>query len=260
MMPFDRYFYNETLGNYTVDTWLESLQAQHGGIDSVLLWPTYTNIGTDDRNQFELIEAMPGGIAELKRILAQLHSKGIHGIWPYNPWDQGTSGGDPANRTHAGASDAKRLSALLADTDSDGFFGDTISSSGLEGFFDDSVKDGRPAAIQPEGGGTVASMNFTSMGWGYWREHAAVPTVDLLKWLEPRWLTQGIGILIRILIRILYCTVLCSYSYCAPSVLYSVAHRWLLGARRWLTQVCDRWSRDKTDFIQVVYSDPCTSS
>jgi hypothetical protein len=75
----------QTTGRYTVSRWLQSLQEQHGGVDSVLLWPTYTNIGVDDRNQFDLIKAMPGGIADLTDVLAQLHDKGIHGIWPYNP-------------------------------------------------------------------------------------------------------------------------------------------------------------------------------
>ena len=40
MMPFDRYFYNATLGNYTVARYLESLKEQYSGIDSALLWPT----------------------------------------------------------------------------------------------------------------------------------------------------------------------------------------------------------------------------
>jgi hypothetical protein len=31
------------------------------------------------------IKAMPGGIADLTDVLAQLHDKGIHGIWPYSP-------------------------------------------------------------------------------------------------------------------------------------------------------------------------------
>ena len=40
MMPFDRYFYNATLGNYTVARYLASLKEQYSGIDSALLWPT----------------------------------------------------------------------------------------------------------------------------------------------------------------------------------------------------------------------------
>jgi hypothetical protein len=53
----------------------------------------------------------------------------------------------------------------------------------------DSVAKGRPAAIQPEAGGTPGSLNYTTMGWGYWR-YPFIPPVDLMKWLEPRWLSQ----------------------------------------------------------------------
>jgi hypothetical protein len=47
----------------------------------------------------------------------------------------------------------------------DRVLGDTISSSGLQEFYDDALKDGHPAAIQPEAGGTPSSLNFSSMGW-----------------------------------------------------------------------------------------------
>ena len=56
MHPYDRFFYDPALGNgtggagYTVDRWLADLNARYGGIDQALIWPTYTNIGIDDRN------------------------------------------------------------------------------------------------------------------------------------------------------------------------------------------------------------------
>ena len=195
-MPFDLYIYNSTAHEYTAKRYLDSLRDQYGGADSVLLWPTYTNIGADDRNQFELIESLPGGVAGLRRFIDELHSAGVHVLWPYNPWDQGTHGGS-FNNSAAAASDARRLASLLSLTGADGFFGDTISSaghagsSGLEQFYRDSVAAGRPAAIQPEGGGTAAGLNFTVFGWGYWAWEDAVPPVDLLKWLRPAYLTQA---------------------------------------------------------------------
>ena len=41
-------------GTWTVDRYLDDLKQRYGGIDSVLIWPTYTNIGIDHRR--------PGGI------------------------------------------------------------------------------------------------------------------------------------------------------------------------------------------------------
>ena len=38
-------------GTWTVDRYLNDLKQRYGGIDSVLLWPTYTNIGIDDRTR-----------------------------------------------------------------------------------------------------------------------------------------------------------------------------------------------------------------
>ena len=59
--PYDRLFYDVSSHSYTMDVFLADLTQRYGGIDSVLVWPTYTNIGMDDRNQFDLIRAMPGG-------------------------------------------------------------------------------------------------------------------------------------------------------------------------------------------------------
>lgn len=195
-MAFDRKIYDASTHSYTASAYLDSLREQYGGIDSVLLWPTYTNIGADDRNQFELIEALPGGISGVRAFVNALHASGVHVLWPYNPWDQGTHGGS-FNNSEAAAHDAERLAAMLETTDADGFFGDTISSaghrgSGLAQFYRDSVAAGHPAAIQPEGGGTAEGLNFTVFGWGYWTQAGvpSVPPVDLLKWLEPRYVTQ----------------------------------------------------------------------
>ena len=46
MHPYDKFFYNASLGNgtggagYTVDRWLDDLNARYGGIDKALVWPT----------------------------------------------------------------------------------------------------------------------------------------------------------------------------------------------------------------------------
>ena len=60
--PYDLYFYDPVNHKYTMDKFTNDLNSRYGGIDSVLVWPTYTNIGADDRNQYDLIYSLPGHI------------------------------------------------------------------------------------------------------------------------------------------------------------------------------------------------------
>ena len=52
----------------------------------------YPNLGVDDRSQFELIESLPGGIAGQKKLVSQMHARGVRVLYPYGMWDQGTRG------------------------------------------------------------------------------------------------------------------------------------------------------------------------
>jgi hypothetical protein len=158
MHPYDRGFYDPKRG-YTVDAWLDGLEARYGGIDSALVWPTYTNIGIDERSQFDYVLAMPGGAAALENVSAALHARGVRALWPYNPWDTGT------RRDAYGRSDAAILAALDVDTGFDGFNGDTMTTV-PEAFYDASVEAGRPGAIEPEVGGDAAELAWGTLGWG----------------------------------------------------------------------------------------------
>jgi hypothetical protein len=53
MMVEERDFYDRGSGAYTVDHYLDGLKKEFGGIDSVLIWDTYPNLGVDNRNQFD---------------------------------------------------------------------------------------------------------------------------------------------------------------------------------------------------------------
>jgi len=90
---YDRLLYNPALAlagkdpvaGYTVDVFLSDLDARYGGIDGVLLWGTYPNMGVDERSQFDLLEDVPGGLAGLKAVVAQFNAKGVRVGLPYNP-------------------------------------------------------------------------------------------------------------------------------------------------------------------------------
>src|ERR1051325_1695415 len=62
MMVEDRYFYDPVVGRYTVDRYCDDLEKRYGGIDSVLIWSVYCNIGIDNRNQHDMVRAQPGGL------------------------------------------------------------------------------------------------------------------------------------------------------------------------------------------------------
>ena len=47
---FWRYLYD---GSWTVERYLSDLERRYGGIDSVLIWPTYPNLGIDERRRVD---------------------------------------------------------------------------------------------------------------------------------------------------------------------------------------------------------------
>ena len=92
-MLHDRYLFDESKERgggegWTVDTYLDDLEQRYGGVDSVLLWHSYPNIGVDDRNQFDMLDSLPGGRDGVRRLVAAFHARGVRVLLPYNPWDQ----------------------------------------------------------------------------------------------------------------------------------------------------------------------------
>ena len=85
MMVEDRYFYDAESGQYTVDRYLDDLEARFGGLDSVLIWYIYPNIGVDDRNQFDLAHDLPGGLDGLRRAVEAFHRRGVKVFLPAKP-------------------------------------------------------------------------------------------------------------------------------------------------------------------------------
>ena len=73
---------------------------------------TDTNIGIDDRNQFDFFRTMPGGLAGVANVTSQLKAAGVRVLWPYNPWDTG-SRRESIWRHHGDNSDAVTLATLL---------------------------------------------------------------------------------------------------------------------------------------------------
>lgn len=183
MMAQDRYFYDPADRKYTVGHFLDDLDRRYGGIDAVLVWPTYPNIGIDNRNQFDLIRDMPGGIAGLRAVVAAFHRRGVRVLFPYNPWDQGTR---PEGRP-----DWDTIAHLMATIGADGINGDTMAAV-PRAFRTASDRTGHPIVFEPEGGNGGSSdpaIAWNNLGWGYW-EYPFKPMISKNKWLETRYMVN----------------------------------------------------------------------
>ena len=176
MMVHDRYFYDPVAHAYTVDRYLDDLRKRYGGIDAVLIWSTYPNMGIDDRNQLDMVRSMPGGIQGVRNMVEDFHRHGVHVLFPMMMWDQGTH--DP------GKPWPDAIAELMKEIDADGINGDTQDGVPLA-FSLAAEKIGHPLAFEPEGGPHDEEVNWDVLTWGQYT-FQFVPTVDRYRWLEPR--------------------------------------------------------------------------
>jgi formylglycine-generating enzyme required for sulfatase activity len=177
MMVHDRFFYDPSARQYTVGHYLEDVTERYGGIDSVLIWPTYPNIGIDSRSQYDLFADLPMGTEGVKRVVQEFHRRGIRVLFPVMLWDQGTH--------FSGLPDAEAISRELAAVGADGTNGDTLEGM-PRSFRTTSDKIGHPLALEPEL--ALASdemLAYNNLTWGYWH-YDFIPSVSRYKWLEPR--------------------------------------------------------------------------
>ena len=177
MMVEDRYFYDRETGKYTVDRYLDDVTKRFGGIDSVLIWHSYPNIGIDSRNQYDLIRALPGGIPALRAVVGEFHKHGVHVLFPMMMWDQGTH--------PEGIENWEATAKIMAEIGADGVNGDTMDGI-PRAFRDASDRTGHPLVLEPEGFPSSLEMfAYNNMNWGYWR-YPFTPLVSEAKVLEPR--------------------------------------------------------------------------
>ena len=177
MMIEDRYFYDPETKKYTVDRYLDDLEKRYGGIDSVLVWHTYPNIGLDDRNQDDLLRDMPGGIAGVRGMIADFHRRGVRVLFPIMLWDQGTR--------DEGIPDWEATARLFAEIGADGLNGDTLRGV-PRAFREASDRLRHPLVLEPESGlDSDEMLAWNNMTWGYWN-YTEIPAVSRYKWLEPR--------------------------------------------------------------------------
>lgn len=182
MMVEDRYFYDPILRKYTVNRFLDDVQKRYGGLDAVLIWPTYPNIGIDNRNQFDLLADMPRGEAGIKQMVQDFKKRGVKVFFPIMIWDKGTR--------DIGMSMPLALVEEMKRIGADGLNGDTMFGV-TEDFHKAADSISYPLILQPEVAiNDLRMVQWNQMSWGYFWNYEYVPGVSVYKWLEPKHQVQ----------------------------------------------------------------------
>ena len=176
MMVEDRAFYDPVNHRYTVDRYLDDLAKRYGGIDAVLIWHTYPNIGIDNRNQYDMLRAMPGGLDGLRQMVNDFHRRGVRVLFPVMLWDQGTR--------DEGKPNWEATAELMKAIGADGVNGDTLEGIPLA-FRKAADAIDHPLALEPEAEPLHDEMlSWNTMSWGYFN-YPYLPEVSKNKWLMP---------------------------------------------------------------------------
>ena len=181
VMVEERTLFDVESGRWTVARYLDDLEKRYGGIDSVLLWPVYPNIGIDNRNQWDLMRDLPGGVEGVRQMIEDFHRRSVKVLFPTMAWDNGTR--DP------GVPHWTATAQAMAELGIDGVNGDTFS--GLpRAYRTASDKTGHPVVFEPEGAPQAdEGLMWNNQSWAYWTFHFQ-PTASRQKWLEPRHMTH----------------------------------------------------------------------
>jgi iron(II)-dependent oxidoreductase len=178
MMVEDRYFYDVASHRYTVDRYLDDLITRYGGVDNVLIWHTYPNIGIDNRNQYDLLRDMPGGLEGVRQMVADFHRRGVRVLFPFMVWDRGTR--------DEGSTDQEAITRELGQVNADGINGDTLAGV-PRSYYSTAEKSGHVLALEPELGVSDNEMlSYNVMSWGEGWQSTFVPMLSGYKWFEPR--------------------------------------------------------------------------
>ncbi len=121
ILPYSTCVYDRESGRYQIEELLDEAKRDFGGFDCVLFWGAYPRLGIDERNQFDFLRDMPGGLEALRDLADRIHARGVRFFIPYVPWDKGTR---PESK-----SDTETLAELIGELDADGIMLDQTNAA-----------------------------------------------------------------------------------------------------------------------------------
>ena len=182
LIIWDRSLYDPAKREFEVERFLSETERRIGPIDAVLVWHVYPNLGVDDRNQFDMLRDLPGGLAGVRKLVDDFHHHGVKVFFPFLSWDTGTRAetNDPP----------ATMVGLMKEIGADGINFDTLETVPA-GFRRAADRMGYPLALEPQFEPRDPSIEWPGISWNDWvtwegDEYPFVPMVSKTKWLEPR--------------------------------------------------------------------------
>ncbi|WP_226163110.1 formylglycine-generating enzyme family protein, partial [Hymenobacter terricola] len=177
---WDQDFWDADKKTFTVQKYCDKMKREFGGFQSVLFWYSYPNIGIDQRNSRDFLEALPGGgIAALKAIVREFHANGVKVYFPYTSWEIDT-------RRTTTRTDEQELAQLIAETDVDGAFLDVYFDAGEFQQELDKVKRGFSLGTEHHPSlQNIQGYNALTSSYGQTLQPYQNNGVSRVKWLIP---------------------------------------------------------------------------
>ncbi|HEC62718.1 MAG TPA: hypothetical protein ENI27_10780 [bacterium] len=172
---FGHDIYDPEANKFRIHEFFEEADMNFGGFDNMILWHNYPRLGVDFRDQFDLLEDLPGGLEGLRALVDSAHTRGMMVFISYNPWDI-------MNREK---DHVKELVRILKTTGIDGIYLDTMH--GFDQKLRDALDEVSPDIIfSSEGRANITSARLLTGSWEQADDGPAImPNVDLLRFILP---------------------------------------------------------------------------
>ncbi len=185
---WDHAFWDAEGARWRAAEYCETMTREFGGVQSVILWHSYPNLGIDERNQFDMLRQLPGGMDALRRMVQEFQERRRARLFDLQPWDLDTRRPERP--------DFAELAGLLAESGADGIFLDTWrSAQGPISLFESETSIRQEAAKYDRRVAFSAEIlplrkdlqgpDALTCSWGQEIEPFHVTDLSLLKWLFP---------------------------------------------------------------------------